>query len=62
MTWEKFITFLFKLDFWSLHYKNNYICFLKIELSLVHFKDSGKIAIIHSGLLKARSVPMNIYI
>lgn len=35
--------------------KNNYICYMKIKLSLFPFKDSGKIATIHSGLFKANS-------
>lgn len=41
------------MDFCLLKYKNNYICFLKIELSVVPFKDRGKIAVIHSSLFKA---------
>lgn len=43
------------MDFWLLQYKNNCICFLKIELSLAPFKDSSKIAILHSDLFKANS-------
>lgn len=43
------------MDFCLSKYKNNYICFLKVELSLIPFKDSGKITVIHSRLFKASS-------
>lgn len=40
--------------FLALQYKNNYICFLKIESILSFCKDSGKM-VIHSSLFKACS-------